>query len=339
MDVFEIEKKDEHVWDEYLSNSIGSTFYHQLGWKRVIENTYHLQPIYLTAEDTAGIKGVLPMFFFDSRLFGKRLVSLPYAPYGGVCSESEDATDSLIAHAKGIADRLDVKFLELRYFNNVASDLMQDEKYFTSILELKPDPAVLWDSFDKKVRNSTRKALKSKVELLSGRKYLPGFYDVYSRSIRDLGTPVHDFNFFKNVLIEFPRSEILVAEHDGEIIASLFLVHFRDTVISAWAGSLKECRDLCPNNLLYWSAIKSGCENGFRYFDFGRSVSNSGVFRFKQAWGAETKPLHYQYYLRQNKIPDISQRSTGRNRFAKIWKRLPLPIANRLGPMLRKHYS
>jgi FemAB-related protein (PEP-CTERM system-associated) len=279
------------------------------------------------------------MFLLDSRLFGKKLVSLPFAPYGGVCSESKDATDSLIAHAKVIADTRDVKFLELRYFNNIASDLTQDDRYFTSILELNPNPTNLWDSFDKKVRNSTRKALKSKVELLSGGKYLPDFYKVYSRSVRDLGTPVHDYNFFKNVLIEFPKSEIMVAEHKGEIIASLFLVHFKDTVISAWAGSLKECRDVCPNNLLYWSAIKSGCENGFSYFDFGRSISNSGVFRYKQAWGAETKQLHYQYYLRQNKIPDISQRSTSRNKFANIWKRLPLPIANKLGPMLRRHYS
>jgi len=130
----------------------------------------------------------------------------------------------------------------------------------------------------------------------------------------------------------------MVAKYQGEVTAGLFLLYYRDTVISGWAGSMDEHLDLCPNNLLYWTAIKNACINGFRLFDFGRSVSSSGVSKFKKAWAASEKPLCYQYYLTRGRVPNTSQKSADRNRFASLWRHIPLVVANSVGPKLRAHF-
>ena len=161
---------------------------------------------------------------------------------------------------------------------------------------------------------------------------------MYAKNLRDLGTPVHSTNFFKNILVEFPQSEVMIAKYKGIVIAGMLLLRFKNIIISGWAGSLRNYLKLCPNNLLYWNAIKAGCETGFHYFDFGRSIPQSGTFRFKKAWGGEPKQLYYQYYLKMSRIPDTSQSNSKRKIFANIWRCLPISVVNTLGPKLRKNF-
>ena len=131
---------DEKAWDEYVLKSNYSSFYHQIGWKRVVEKTYGYKPIYLLVKEGDEIRGVLPMFLIKSRFFGKKLVSVPFGPYGGVCSDNILATEMLIKEAKRIVDRENLDYLELRNFvkcNN--NGFITNESYVTFIVNLSPD--------------------------------------------------------------------------------------------------------------------------------------------------------------------------------------------------------
>ena len=85
MEITELQREDEKAWDSYIYKSRISTFYHQIGWRNVVEKTYEHKPIYLIAKEEGEIKGILPLFLMKSMFFGNKLVSVPFAPYGGIC--------------------------------------------------------------------------------------------------------------------------------------------------------------------------------------------------------------------------------------------------------------
>jgi hypothetical protein len=89
LEITDLKREDEKAWDEYVLNSNSSTFYHQIGWRNVVEKTYKHKPVYLIAKENGELKGVLPLFLMKSIIFGKKLVSVPFAPYGGVCLKSK----------------------------------------------------------------------------------------------------------------------------------------------------------------------------------------------------------------------------------------------------------
>lgn len=340
MGITKLQQEDEDAWDSYVYNSNSSTFYHQIGWKNVVEKTYKHKPIYLIAKKEGEITGILPLFLMRSMIFGKKLVSVPFAPYGGVCADNETIAGELIEEARRITKEYDADYLELRNLNSNEHKhgLETNNNYVTFVLTLNQNPDIVWKKFNNKVRNAIRKALKSNL-VISRDNNLKDFYSLYSKNMRDLGSPPHPNMVFKNLMREFPeRTRIVMVQHNGVSIAALFLVFFKDTLISGWAASDKAYQKFNPNNLLYWEVIKSGCEDGHNYFDFGRSIYDSGTFKFKKPWGAEPKRLYYLFYLNKiKKTPDTSQLSPKRQRFAKVWRKLPIQLTDKIGPILRSN--
>jgi hypothetical protein len=102
LEIPELQKEEEKAWDSYIHSSSTSTFYHQIGRKNVVEKTYKHKPVYLIAKEEGEIKGILPLFLMKSMLFGKKLVSVPFAPYGGVCADNRTVEKALIEEAKRI---------------------------------------------------------------------------------------------------------------------------------------------------------------------------------------------------------------------------------------------
>jgi len=344
MEISELRTGEGDAWDSYVYESDASTFYHQIGWRNVVLKTYGHKPRYLVARaDDGGIVGVLPMFLMESRVFGRKLVSVPFAPYGGVCADDAGVGRALVEEGERVARAEGVDYFEIRGSSGdgrYGGGLVTNDAYFTLVTRLEQDPELVWQRFSRKVRNATRKAMKSGLEVVMDGDYLRDFYRIYARNMRDLGAPVHAYSFYANLLGEFPeQTGIAVVRYDGRVIAGIFLLYFRDTVISGWASSDKSYQRFNPNNLLYWDVIKCGCEAGYAYFDFGRSIADSGTYRFKKPWGAEVRQLCYQYYLNKaKKMPDTSQTSPKRKMFAEVWRRMPVSLAERVGPVLRRSF-
>jgi hypothetical protein len=96
---------------------------------------------------------------------------------------------------------------------------------------------------------------------------------------------------------------------------------------------------MCPNHALYWQLIKHGCEKGYRYFDFGRSTWDSATFKFKKQWAPTPTPLQWQYFLnRADEVPHVSPDNPKYRLFIKAWQKLPVSIANILGPKVIKNF-
>jgi serine/alanine adding enzyme len=330
------EREDE--WDEYVLKNSRATFYHQSAWKRALEQAYGLRPFYLLARGSGEIVGILPLFLVKSPIFGNSLVSVPFAPYGGVCAEDIQTARELVEAAKEIALRQGVRYLELRHFDECALDLPRKEQYVTLSLELSKDPAELWGSFKPKVRNQVRKAVKSGLEFCVGGEYLPDFYAVYAEHMRDLGTPVHGFALFRRLADECPEQvSVFVVRCRERTIGGMFAARFKDTLNDLWACSLGRYFEHCPNNLLYWNAMEFGCEQGLRVFDFGRSTQGSGTFRFKKQWGARVQQLRYYQWAGDGREAfDSVQSDLEGSIFVRAWRWLPVSLTKVLGPWIRR---
>jgi len=331
---------DEATWDAYVIGHARASGYHLMAWRRVIERVFGHRTFYLAARDEQGqIRGVLPLVCLSSRLFGRFLVSLPFVNYGGVLADDAASQRALLERAIDLAKELKVDHVELRH-EQVTGLQWPDKQHKVSMrIQLSEEFDALWKTFPAKLRSQIRRAEKEGMTFRLGRDdALEDFYAVFSRNMRDLGTPVYGKTFFAEILESFPESSrIGVVYLKDQPVAAGFLYGFRRVLEIPWASSDRRYNRLAPNMLLYSSVLKYGCEQGFRVFDFGRSTPGGGTYSFKEQWGAEPVQLHWHYWLANGgPLPDLSPSNTKFKWAISLWQRLPLFVSEHLGPSIVK---
>ncbi len=329
-------------WDEYIEKSRTATFFHQLGWKNLLEKVLGYEPFYLMAEEDGRVKGILPLFLTKSRFLGKALISIPFAVYGGICADDEETSLFLFEEAKKLAKEKNVDYLELRnlYENNFG--LIENPIHYTFIIELPDKVETLWNGLKRKARGAVRKGIKSDLEVeisFEGIDRLEDFYPIFAHSLRNLGSFILPFKYFKTLKEEFDKRIVMVfIRHKEEVVASVLTFLFKDMIIPYYGGCLSKSLEYSPNNLMYWKLMEYGIENGYKFFDFGKSKKGTGSFEFKENFGFEPKPLHYQYYLNEiDKMPDPGILSWEYRWAKRLIKKVPLGITKIIGPEIVKH--
>jgi serine/alanine adding enzyme len=332
------EDRDRKAWDDYVKRVPAATHYHQIGWKEVIERSFGQHARYWLAQDELGeIQGVLPLIHLNSVLFGSFMVSLPYLNYGGILAGDDRARTALLEAAVERAGRDKVRHIELRQEQPMRFDLPFKTGKVSMRLTLPSLADELWKGLDSKLRSQIRRPMKEGLVSRIGRmEELDGFYEVFSRNMRDLGTPVYSKFFFRNILTAFPDSTwICTVYRDATPVASGFLVGFKEILEIPWASSLRKYNAQSPNMLLYWAALQFACERGFKVFDFGRSTPGGGAYKFKEQWGAKPVPLYWYYWMRNGgPLPELNPSNPKYRSAIALWKRLPVGLTRVLGPYI-----
>ena len=332
MDVVEF-TGDAPAWDGFVRGRDGWSNFHLFAWSRVIERVFGHECLYLVARDGGAIAGVLPLVRVRSRLFGHYLVSMPFVNYGGPLGD-DDAVRELIRHAAAQAGRDGVDLLELRSRSPLPTALPVSHRKITVLLDLPPsDPEILWKRLDAKVRNQVRRARKEGVTVQFGTDQVGPFFDVFSRHMRDLGTPTQSRRFFQSLADAFPDDASFgCAYHQGRPVAGGCGFRWGREFEMTWASALSEYKTISPNMLLYWAFIERAIDEGLETFNFGRCTPGSGTHRFKRQWGSRDVPLWW-YDLSPN--PGTTTPSPSDSSFAwgpRLWKRLPVSVATAIGP-------
>lgn len=336
MDIIVLDENENlSLWEDFVASQSEATNYHQVGWKTVIERSFGHQTRYLMAMSDGVVVGILPLTILKSRLFGRSVVSLPFLNYGGLLANDEQAKEELVSAASQLAIHEGAGSVELRHCEAHGLGLVPKQHKVSMLLPLAPDTDTQWKHLDAKVRNQIRKAGKSGLTVqIGGKELLEDFYSMFARNMRDLGTPVYGRVFFEAILEVFSlHTRIFVVKSQDTPIAAGLSSIFNETMEVPWAGSLVEYRSLCPNMLLYWEAIQFGIQQGMKIFDFGRSTPGEGTYRFKTQWGAKASPLVWEYWMKDGgPLPNISPTNAKFSLAIKLWKKLPLAVANLLGP-------
>ncbi len=204
------------------------------------------------------------------------------------------------------------------------------------VLALAPTIDAQWKAFHAKLRNQIRKSELSGLSIrVGGETEVPAFYDVFARNMRDLGTPVYCRTWFMKLLEAFPDAWRVFTVRDQEtVVAAAIAIAHRDTLEVPWAASRRDALSRCPNHRLYWELIQHAIKAGFTRFDFGRSTPGSGPYKFKEQWGAAEVPQFWEYWTATGTLPDVTPQNPRYALAVRLWKQLPLSVANRLGPFI-----
>lgn len=327
----------EAKWDRYVRQTPGATFFHQLGWRWLVERVFRHQAHYLLARRGERIAGVLPMFELKSRLFGHSLVSIPFAIGGGIVADDEDAAQLLLGAARRLAEDRGVDYLELRSENPVSDDLLTKDIYVTFRADLAEGEEALLKRMDRKRRQMMTYVSKAGFEhRVAGIEELPLFYDLFCQSMRHHGTPVYPRLFLHEILDRHPAdTNLFFVHHEGRPVAGVLNLMWHDVIMPFYAGADRNHRPRGVDDYLYLSIMRWGRDHGFRTFDFGRSKRGTGAHAFKARWGMEEVPLAYQYHLvKARELPNVSPANPKYQALIKVWQRLPLPVTRLVGPRI-----
>lgn len=324
------------LWDDFVMACPEATFFHRAGWQKIVRDVFRHDTYFLYAEANGHIQGVLPLGHVNSWLFGNSLTSLPFAVYGGVAAISAPAADALEQEAQQIARRLGVAHLELRNVNPRHSDWPTQDLYVTFRKEILPDEEANMLAIPRKQRAMVRKGIKnglaSEIDSTVDR-----FFALFADNVHRHGTPAMPKKYFQALQVEFGADcEVLtVVAPDGRPLSSVISFYFRDEVLPYYAGDFEPARELAANDFKYWELMRRASARGIRVFDYGRSKRGTGPFAFKKNWGFEPKPLHYEFCLyKRDAIPQNNPNNAKYKLMISAWRRMPLGLANWLGPFV-----
>ncbi|MCU0886671.1 MAG: FemAB family PEP-CTERM system-associated protein [Rubritepida sp.] len=339
--VRELEAGSAAAWDGFVRATPAATFFHLTPWADVIHRAFGHPTHYVFAEQDGAVVGVLPLARMKTRLFGDVLASTPFCVYGGSVAATPEAAAALEAHALDLHRRLGTPALEFR--RRGAADpgwTGRPPLYFTfrKPIAAIADPAKgMQANIPRKQRAEVRKAI-DKFGLRSvSNSDTRALHRIYAESVRNLGSPVFPHRYFRLLADAFPDAHDVTTVFDGEApVASVLNFHFRDEVLPYYGGGLRVARENKANEFMYWEVMRrASLERGARIFDFGRSKIGTGAFDYKKNWGFEPEELHYCYRLAEGAaIPENNPNNPKYRLFIALWKRLPLPVANLLGPPL-----
>jgi FemAB-related protein (PEP-CTERM system-associated) len=330
-------------WDAYVRAHPQGTLFHLSAWQRAIGSAFGHRPFHLAVEDPESGRscGVLPLFLVRSRIFGRMLISTPQAAYGGILADGPEIAGLLLERARELAFAQRVRFLELRNFENDTADpaLLKKDLYVTFRQELWRDPEKNYLAIPRKTRAVIREGQRAGLDFRVDEAGVDAFYAVYSRNVRQLGTPAFSKRLFVRSLEEFGSdAKIFSVHYRSQVVAAVVTFFYRDEILPYYGGALEAYRELGVSTFLYWMLMRYGCDKGFRLYDFGRSKKGTGSYSFKKHWGMTVSELPYRYLLvRQQSMPDTSPLNPKFSLWIRIWRRLPLPVTNTLGPLVSRH--
>jgi FemAB-related protein (PEP-CTERM system-associated) len=321
-------------WDEFVFACPEATFFHRAAWQGVIREVFRHPTYFLYARENGEIRGVLPLAHVNSLLFGNALIALPFAVYGGVAATTQEAATALEEEAQKLAVQLGVDHLEFRNMAPRHADWPTQDLYVTFRKEILPEVEANMLAIPRKQRAMVRKGIKngliSHIDTNADR-----FFTVFADNVHRHGTPAMPKRYFEALLRVFGKDcEILtITTADGRLLSSVLSFYFRDEVLPYYAGDDEAARDLAANDFKYWELMRRSCERGLRLFDYGRSKVGTGPYAFKKNWGFEPQPLHYEYRLyKRDSIPQNNPNNAKYKLFIEAWRRMPIGLANWLGP-------
>ena len=358
---------DHNRWNDYVMAHKNGFVYHLFEWKKAIEAAYGFDCPYFILAHKNRIRGIMPTAHIRSPFGRGRLVSQPYCDVGGALTDDPEMADVLFEYACQYARQSRINEIEIRHTPEISTrsechNSCNDEKMSSSeslepsvtgkvrmLLDLPKNSEELLSSFKSKLRSQIRKPSRDGLTaVLGGMEMLTEFYTVFTENMRDLGSPTHSMKWLDSVFKHFGEKAKcgMVYMPDKTPAAGGIILCYKNVVSVPWASSVFRLKRFNPNMLLYWTFLKFAADNGYRFFDFGRSTPNEGTYKFKAQWGAKSQPLIWRKWkIGRNgahsaiAVSTLHSNSRIRPMAEKVIQHTPLPLATFLGSRIRKYIS
>lgn len=320
-----------------------ATPFHRPAWLKAVARGTGNAAMALLAERGGAIAGYLPLNAIHSPIFGRLLASSGFAVGGGALVDNAASLPALLTATEELAGRLSTPTIELR-----GGDLPEGREGWSIrrdahcgfVRPLAADDEAELLAIPRKQRAEVRKGLANDfaVSVGNGADDRAAHYAVYAESVRNLGTPVFPRALFEAVLDAFGAdADILTVRHEGRPVASVLSLYHAGAVMPYWGGGTRGARALRANDRMYFELMGHARRRGCTRFDFGRSKTGSGAYDFKRNWGFEPEPLAYATWTAPGEEARDADPTSAKHRLQiAVWQRLPLALANRLGPLIAR---
>ncbi len=335
---------DAPDWDRYVEGHAGGGFFHLYGWGEVIKAAYSYEAHYLIARRAGKVVGIVPVIDVKAPLLGRSFISTAFTVGGGPLGDDEEIITKLAASVVDAGEAQQVRYVEFRSNDIILNGWRQKAgAYANFTMSLPADEEEHLELIRRRRRAEIRKALVAEA---AGQLSLrtdgdaDEFYRFYAASLHNHGTPVFPRRFLDELLCVFAgKTDISVVEVNGAPAAALLSFRFKNSYLPYYVGASALARGARAHEYHYWKLMRLCVARGIETFDFGRSKIDTGPYRFKKLWGAEPTPIIYQYKLiAANDIPNINPKNPKFAQLTQLWRRLPLPVANALGPLLARNF-
>ena len=329
--------------ESFVRENGGSVFQRPL-WLRAIERGTGQEAMGLALERAGRLAAWLPLTLVHSPLFGRALVSSGFGVGGGVLAERRQDAEALCRAAEELALRSHASSIELRGGDAPEDWQTTSTSHCNFIGDLATSDEAQLLAIPRKARAEVRKGLNAEFSIAVGSDEADraAHYAVYAESVHNLGTPVFPRGLFDAVLDSFGAdADILTVHHRGKPVASVLSLYHDDgkglAVMPYWGGGTFAARGLRANERMYYELMLHARKRGCTRFDFGRSKTGSGPYHFKKNWGFEPEPLTYSSWSALGVTArNIDPTDAGYARKIELWKRLPLSLANAIGPHIAR---
>jgi FemAB-related protein (PEP-CTERM system-associated) len=327
-------------WDRYVHAHPAASAWQLAGAVDIGRATFGLHNWFLSVRGADGqLCGVLPVI--EQRLvpWTRCLVSLPFCTFGGALADDEQTLAALLSGVEQLAGRRRAAHVVLRHGRPGAGIAWaQSLDKVSMVLPLPGTVDQLQKNLGSKLRSQIRRAERENPQVrIGGAELLADFYPVFCSVMRDLGTPVYPQRFFAAVCAALQsRVSVVVIYLHGRPVAGAILVQWRDGMEVPWAATLGQVKGMAINMRLYWELLQFALQRGCTSFDFGRSSVDAGTYRFKKQWGAQPVQLYWYRWTAggDETGPDSHQARSRLDLAVRLWSRMPLPLANWLGPII-----
>lgn len=335
LEIRTLDAATERAWEDFVASCPEATFFHKAGWARLIEKSFRHKTYFLFAEDGGAIRAILPLVHVKSLIFGNRLISTAFTVGGGTAAMDAAARAALDTHAQSLCTKLGAEYVEYRGVTHVPEGWVgRADLYASFAWDIASGEEDNLKQIPRKQRAVVRKALEADL-VPQMETSVDNFFALFSASVHRLGTPVQSKRYFANLLQEFGPEccDILTVTAGGQPMSSVLSFYFRDAVLPYFTGGALAARQFGANDFMYWSLMRRARARGFNVFDFGRSKIGTGPYSFKKNWGFSPAPVTHAFYLpKGGEVPNTNPTNPKYELLIRTWQRMPLQVANMIGP-------
>lgn len=347
----EVDRSEQARWDAYVAAAPGGLPQHLFAWRDVMREAYGYATRYLVAEDDESVPvnghgrqilGVMPLYAVSSALVGRTVTTMP----GGLCAGSDEAAAALIEAGVEYAHDVNAKRFVVhdsrRAWPGPLTEACGHEAW---VVDVRGGEDALWKALHRNIRRQIRLATKNNLTAQIDRSgdLLDDFYDVLGQFSHAAGTPVFAKKFLESVVRHFPGGyDIVVVYLEQKPVGGYFQLEMGNTMYGVWGAALHEYFNLRPVYLAYWTILTDAISNGYEFLDMGRAPLDSNASKYKGQWNGESVPVYQQAMaLRGGQeaggVATQAQKDGKFRLIRQVWPRLPYPVAQHLGPVLRRH--
>jgi hypothetical protein len=331
------------AWDELLLSNDQYSFFHTSYWARVLYEAYDFQPLYFSLINANRLVALIPLMEVNSRLTGKRGVSLPLTDYCEPIVSKDMDEKEVLDFINKFARKAGWKYIEIRGEGDLFHEKPHASFFYKHSITITPDQDKVFSRFKSNTQRNIKQSIREGVEVKidNSLESIKEFYRLNCLTRKEHGLPPQPFYFFRKVyehIISVDHGVISLASYKGRVIAGAVYFHFGSKVIYKYGASDKTYQHLRPNNLVMWEAIRWYSMHGCDYLCFGRTeTENTGLRQFKNSWGSEETNIKYFKYDINNSKYVLENSLQVKDFIKNIFKRMPVPLLKVIGTALYRH--